>query len=228
MLAAMFLSVRTGKLTVAGAAMGGILGYLVYMGAGITGIAMMGAFFILGTAATGWKFQLKQNLHLEEKQKGKRNAGQVVANAGVAGLLGLLVVLFAEYSGIFRLMMAASLSSATADTLSSEMGNVYGRRFYNILSFKKDKRGLDGVVSLEGTLFGLAGSTIIAIVFSIGFGMDEYVLWIIIAGTAGNIFDSLLGASFQRRHFLNNDLVNFLNTCVAAITAWLLALVFMK
>jgi uncharacterized protein (TIGR00297 family) len=220
LVSAMFFSVKTGKLDVAGALTGGLLGFLIFIGAGFTGIAMVGTFFILGTAATSWKMKLKQELHLAEKQKGKRKASQVVANAGVAALLGLMTVFFPEHRTLFSVMLAASLSSATADTLSSELGNVYGRRFYNILNFRRDKRGLDGVVSVEGTLFGITGSVIIALIYAIGFTWNVHVLLIILAGTFGNILDSILGATLQRKQVLNNDVVNFFNTLIAALIVW--------
>ena len=216
----MFLSVKAGKLDIAGALTGGLLGFLIFMGAGFTGIAMVGAFFILGTAATSWKMKIKQQLRIAEKQSGRRKASQVVANAGVAALLGLLTIFFPENRSLFCVMMAASLSSATADTLSSELGNVYGRRYYNIANFRKDQRGLDGVVSMEGTLFGIAGSVVIALIYALGFTWSINMLVIIFAGTIGNILDSVLGATLQRKHFVNNDAVNFLNTAVAALIAW--------
>jgi uncharacterized protein (TIGR00297 family) len=122
-------------------------------------------------------------------------------------------------------MMAAAFASATADTLSSELGNVCGSRYYNILSFRKDMRGLNGVISLEGTLCGVAGSLLIALIFSAGFGWSIRVTAIItLAGTIGNIFDSLLGATFERRHWIGNDAVNFLNTAIAALSVLLLRL----
>jgi uncharacterized protein (TIGR00297 family) len=219
LISAMFFSVRAGKLDIAGALTGGVIGLLIYLGAGFTGIAMIGAFFLLGTAATSWKMNYKQQLHLAEKEKGKRKASQVLANGGVAALLGLIAFLLPDYKVLLSVMMAASLSSATADTLSSELGNVYGRRFYNILTFRKDKRGLDGVVSLEGTLCGIAGSIIIAFIYALGFTWSSSVWLIIITGTIGNILDSLLGATLQRKRFLNNDAVNFLNTLTASLIA---------
>jgi uncharacterized protein (TIGR00297 family) len=222
---AMYFSVRAGKLNLVGALTGGLLGFLIFAGAGFTGIAMIGAFFLLGTAATSWKMNYKQQLHIAEKERGKRKASQVIANAGVAALLGVVTLLLPEHRILFSMMMAASLSSATADTLSSELGNVYGRRFYNIISFRKDKRGLDGVVSLEGTLFGIAGSAIIALIYSIGFGWSIYLWFIILAGTIGNILDSILGATLQRKHYVNNDAVNFFNTLIAAMVALFLQVV---
>jgi uncharacterized protein (TIGR00297 family) len=217
LMSAMILSVKFGKLDVAGALTGGVIGFLIYLGAGFTGIVMIGTFFILGTAATSWKIRLKQQLHLAEKEKGKRNASQVIANGGIAALTGLLIVLFPLHKAVFSVMMAASLASATADTLSSEMGNLYGRRYYNILDFREDKRGLDGVVSLEGTLFGAGGSVVIALIYALGFSWGIAVWIIIVAGVLGNIIDSILGATLQRQHFLNNDAVNLLNTLIAAL-----------
>ena len=218
----MLLSVYTGKLTIKAAIAGGIIGFLVFTGAGFTGIAMMTSFFIMGSSATAWKINMKQSLGLAEKNKGRRNALQVIANAGVAAVLGLLVYICPQKAVMLQLMMAAGFASASADTLSSELGNIYGRRFYNILSLKKDTRGLNGVISIEGTLFGVAGSTVIAIIYATGFGWNKYFTCVILAGTAGNVIDSVLGASLERKHYLQNDAVNFLNTITAAATAFLL------
>ena len=222
LLVAAFITVLTGKLNVVAAITGVMVGLLIFKGAGNTGLLMLAAFFISGTLATSFKIKQKQTLSIAETDKGKRNAGQVLANAGVAALLGLVAWLFPQHATICRLMMAASFASATADTLSSELGNVYGKKFYNILSFKKDTRGLNGVISLEGTICGLAGSVLIAIVYAIGFGFDVGLLCIIIAGTIGNLFDSVLGATMERSGTINNNTVNFLNTLIAAFTGGLM------
>jgi uncharacterized protein (TIGR00297 family) len=215
----MFFSVKAGKLTHAGALTGGVLGFAIFLGAGFTGLAMLATFFIAGTLATAWKLSYKIRLGLAEENKGRRTASQAFANAGVAGLLGLLSCFFPAHAGLFGLMLAASFASATSDTLSSELGNIYGSKYYNIMTLRADKRGLNGVVSIEGTLWGLAGSGLIGLWYGLGFGWDRGFLCVVLAGTIGNISDSVLGATLEQRLYLNNNAVNFLNTFIAALTA---------
>ncbi|MBE7172002.1 MAG: DUF92 domain-containing protein [Williamsia sp.] len=222
----MIWSMRAKKLTPAGAVAGGLIGLLVFTGAGFTGLAMMTLFFLLGTIATSWKRELKERQGIAEENKGGRTAGQVIANAGVPALLAVGVLLAPANANLFRLMMAAGFASAAADTVSSELGNVYGSRYYNILSFKRDERGLNGVVSLEGSLFGVAASAAIACVYATGFGWNKNFFVIVLAGTLGNVLDSVLGATLERKHYLSNDGVNFFNTLAAALAALLVVYIF--
>lgn len=215
----MMLSVLYKKLTLIATLTGGVVAWFIFSGAGYTGVIMLAAFFILGSVATTWKIDQKQRLGFAEKNKGRRTTGQVLANGGVAAITGLLIWIYPAYKNIFIVMMAASLASATADTLSSELGTLYGKKIYNIITFKKDTRGQNGVISAEGTLIGVGGSTIIAVIYSAGFGWDKNFLLIILSGTIGNIADSVLGALFERKNYLSNNAVNFLNTSIAAMAA---------
>jgi uncharacterized protein (TIGR00297 family) len=224
LIAGMLLSILFGKLTAIAAFAGGMIACFIFIGAGYAGITMLATFFIFGSAATSWKLSYKMQLGVAEKTKERRTTAQVLANGGIAAIMGLLIWLYPLHKNIFIVMMAASLASATADTLSSELGTVYGRKFYNIISFKKDTRGLDGVISIEGTVIGIIGSALIAVIYSIGCGWNKNFIWIIIAGTIGNVADSILGATLERRNYLQNNAVNFFNTLVAAIVALIFCL----
>ncbi|WPV02283.1 DUF92 domain-containing protein [Mucilaginibacter sp. cycad4] len=215
LIAGVAYSILANKLTVIAALTGAAVAILVFAGAGFTGLAMMTTFFILGSAATSVQSKVKQDLNAAEK--GGRTAGQVLANAGTAALCGILIMLFPVHTYTLQLMMAASFASATADTLSSELGMVYGKRFFNIITLKPDVRGLDGVISMEGTLIGIMGSVIITAVYVIGIGWTANLIWIVVAGTLGNLADSVLGAVLERKGLINNNTVNFLNTLIAAL-----------
>lgn len=210
------------KLTIPASFTGAILACVIFLASGYTGFAMMTTFFILGTLATSWKRHQKQAFASKEETRTGRSAFQVFANAGVAAIAAVLALLFPQLANLMLPATAAAFASATADTLSSELGMVYGRRFINIITFKVEQSGLDGVISLEGTLIGIAGSSIIAMIYALGHGWNNSFFFIIIAGTIGNLTDSVLGALLERKGSIGNNMVNFLNTLIAALLLLLL------
>lgn len=220
LLAVMVLSVKARKLTLAAAFMALAIGLSVLQAAQLKGVAMLMAFFGLSVLATSHKKNLKIKLNSENKDHTGRNTGQVIANGGIAGLMGLLAIIDPVHSASYQLMMAASLASALSDTLSSELGMVYGRHYYNIVSLKKDENGKDGVVSLEGTFIGAAGALIIALIYS---GFSKQIWVILAAGIFGNLCDSILGATLEQKQLIGNNTVNFLNTLIAALFALLIS-----
>ncbi|TGD80803.1 DUF92 domain-containing protein [Hymenobacter wooponensis] len=215
----MFYSVVARKLTTTAAWTGGIVGLGIYLGNGYLGLSLLALFFILGTGASSWRVADKRRLGLAEENRGRRTAGQVLANAGVAGVLGVLSWLVPAWAPLGQLMLAGSFAAATADTLASELGNVYGRRYVNILTWRPDQRGENGVVSLEGTLLGAAGSGVIAAGYCVSQGWGPWGWQLVVAGTVGNLIDSVLGATLERRGVLSNNWVNLLNTLAGALTS---------
>lgn len=216
-----FASVRLGKLSPGAGAWAFVVGIAFYAGCGLTGLAELAAFFAMATIATAHQKEKKALLIGERKHQERRRAGQVLANGGVAALLGLLAWQLPQQQLLLAAMAAGAIASATADTLASELGTIYGRRAFNILNLRPGIRGQDGVVSLEGTLLGLAGSAIIALIHVAGHGWHAGFWLIVLAGTVGNLADSLLGAALERKGYLNNDQVNALNTLIAALTVLL-------
>ncbi|MHA4844183.1 DUF92 domain-containing protein [Flavitalea antarctica] len=214
------------KLTLAGAITGAVLASTIFCGTGFPGVILLASFFILATFATSWRFEKKSKIGLSEKNHGRRNSLQVLANGGIAGLLGLAALLFPQFGHSILIIMAASLSSATADTISSELGSLYGKKFVNILTFRSDRRGENGVISGEGLLFGVVGSIMIALAYALSAEFSlATILIIILSGTIGNVVDSILGATLERNGKMNNDAVNFLNTFCGALSGFLLLLI---
>lgn len=226
LIAGMIFSIGFRKLTIPAALTGGVTGWIIFSGAGMTGFLLLTCFFLLGTLATSWKRREKSAISGVEPAGERRNTGQVLANAGVAAILAFGTIIFPGHASLLQLMIAGSFASATADTLSSELGILYGRRFYNCLTWKKDHNGLDGVISLEGTLIGIAGALVIALIYGAGFGWNISCLLIVLAGAIGNFSDSVLGAVLERKKYLTNDWVNFLSTGIAALAVWVMSLIF--
>ncbi len=147
----------------------------------------------------------------------------VLANLGVAvgcvilyGLLGKNV--------IFLLAAAASFSEAAADTVSSEVGQASNDQARLITSWEQVPAGIDGAVSLQGTLAGVLAAMFVSVVCV--FGGLLHFKWLGISAVAavlGMFTDSYLGASLQRRGILSNDAVNFLSTLLSAVLAFAIA-----
>ena len=75
-------------------------------------------------------------------------------------------------------------------------------------------------MSLEGTVAGIAGACLLA-GFAIAVGlMPRTALLAVVAGaTIGSLAESLLAATLEAPGILNNDMLNFLNTGIAAAAA---------
>jgi uncharacterized protein (TIGR00297 family) len=179
--------------------------------------------FLLTFAATKFGSGKKQQLGVAEEKRG-RNAAQVAANLGVAGLGAATALSHAStrpWPGTaFAVMVIAALAEATADTLASELGEVLGGPPLLVTTLRRVEPGTDGAISLAGTVAGTAGAALVVLVamFTLRLGFREAAC----AGLgafAGLFVDSLLGATAERRGWLNNDAVNFLSTLAAAVLA---------
>ena len=186
------------------------------------------ALFLLTFAATRFGRRRKEALGIAEEKRG-RTASQVVANLGAAAIAAIPLRAWQVWLGIrpgrLALIAAvAALAEATADTLSSELGEVLGGEPYLLTTFRRVAPGTDGAISLYGTLAGAAGAAIITGVAALIFRFSPVESGIAFsAAIAGLFIDSLLGANLERRGWLNNDAVNALSTAAASILAALFA-----
>lgn len=192
--------------------------------------------FVLTFVATRLAGRRRPEFTAAAETRRGRTAAQVVANLGLAPLLILAgfhggldwalwhngdVAGFSAY--VTPALVLAALAEATADTLSSEVGQAFGGTPWLLTTLRPAMAGTDGAVSLLGTVAGLVGATLVAAAGGWAMHLDGPRFWTALAGgVAGLFFDSLLGATAERRGWLNNDLVNFSSTMFAAVVTLLL------
>jgi uncharacterized protein (TIGR00297 family) len=203
-----------------------------------TAIVPILAVLVLTSISTRLGRAKKERLELAEKRAG-RSAAQVAANLGVAALVSCevaqswlidshLVAPFGAASATIFAPMLAALCEAAADTVSSEFGQVFGGRPMMLTTLRAVEPGTDGAISVAGTLAGVIAAGIVAATGTLalrGAAPLFAIAWA--GGLFGLFFDSLLGATIERRGWLNNDLVNFLSTASSASVA-LTLLVFLR
>jgi uncharacterized protein (TIGR00297 family) len=183
---------------------------------------------VLTSLATRFGRKQKEKIGIAEEKRG-RNAAQVCANLGFAALVctpiaqsWLIDAHRFAVTGLTPILILApalaALAEAAADTISSELGQVLGGTPRMITTLQSVPAGTDGAISAAGTLSGAVAAAIIAAAgaWAMNGGWNFFAVSAA-GGIFGLLFDSLLGATIERKGWLNNDAVNFLSTASAAI-----------
>jgi uncharacterized protein (TIGR00297 family) len=208
--------------TNSGALAGAVICFVLYVGGGAGAFAALITVFSLTWITTRLGYQRKQGLGTAERREG-RKASQVLANLGVATACAAVSVLSPNRM-VFLLAMAAALSEAAADTVSSELGQAFSAKARLITSWRPVPPGTDGAVSLAGTLAGVVAAGVVSAVCVLwGLLPRRWLALSAVAAVVGMVTDSFLGAWLERRGLVNNDAVNFLGTLTAALAAFCLA-----
>lgn len=217
---------RARTVTAAGAVAGAGIGTIIAVCAGWKGWMLLLATFACAVITSRLGLRRKLLLGIAEERGGRRGAGNAVANTGVAALAALLAVLGSTPEAAL-LAFVAALAAGGSDTVASELGKAWGRTTYLITSARRVPPGTSGALSLEGTLAGLAGATLLGGAgIALQLAESDTLLPIVAGATAGSLAESVMGATLEPRGLVNNDVLNFLNTAIAAWVAvglWRLA-----
>ena len=207
------------SVSVSGALGGFVLGTALYTFGGWRAFLMLFAFFVLGTITTKLGYRKKAALGIAQEKGGRRGVKNAVANT-LTGVLFAFLAISTASPEMFTAALVAAFATAACDTVSSEIGQAYGKTHLLITNFRRVPAGTNGAVSLEGTVAGLAASLALA---GIAWQVDLITLplagIVAAAGFAGATIESYLGATIEKLDLLDNDLINFANTMIGALIA---------
>lgn len=217
------LAQRLPLLTRAGWVHAGVLGTLLWGTLGWRGWLAVVAYLGLGSLVTKLGFRRKRERGLAEARGGRRGPENVWGSALVGTLLALLACRAAPpLQPLLLAGFAASFSAKLADTFGSEIGKRWGRHTVLITSLRPVAPGTEGAISLEGTAASLLGSSLMTLVMLALGVIRGWPLALLVGGVGlvATLAESWLGATLQQRwRWLSNEVVNALQTLLAALLA---------
>ncbi len=221
------LAQRLPLLTRAGWVHAGCLGTLLWGALGPRGWLAVVLYLLLGSLVTRMGFRTKQARGLAEGRGGARGPENVWGSAATGAVLALAAVLApAVWQPLLLVGFAASFAAKLADTFGSELGKRWGRHTVLITSLRPVPPGTEGAISLEGTAASLVGSAVMALLMLALGWLPGSAAWLLVTlvGLAATLLESLIGATAQQRlRWLSNELVNAIQTAIAALLAMALA-----
>jgi len=200
-----------------------LVGIILLVFANALWFMIMLVFFIIGSAATKYKYEYKKRIGVEQGQSGARGYRNVFANGIVAAAAAVLFGVFQQ--PVFVAMYVGCVATAAADTLASEIG-VTGGIPYMITTLKKVPIGTNGGVTLTGQSVALLGGFLISLAaYLLNVITPEMVVICTIAGFVGTNLDSLVGATLENKGFLGNAGTNLIATIGGGLFAVVVYLV---
>ncbi len=197
----------------------GILGTILWGCLSWQGWMSVVFYLLFGSLVTKIGYKFKKEQGIAEKRGGRRGSENVWGSAATGLVLAMMTKFNPSNEILFKVGFAASFSAKLADTFGSEIGKRFGKDTYLITSFKKVERGTEGGISIEGTLASIFGSILMAYIMlrlSI-ISTKYYFIVVIVSGFLATLFESIIGAKFQNKYKLSNELVNAIQTSIASI-----------
>ena len=205
---------RLKALSLGGAAAAALIGALVFGLGGAAWAVLLLAFFLSSSGLSKAFKTRKGGIEAEFAKGNRRDAGQVLANGGIAVLLVLGWLVFPGQAWVWA-AFAGAMAAVNADTWATELGVLSPTSPRLLTTGRVVPGGTSGAVSLVGTLAALSGSVFIAILaavipgwFSSAALVDTSPIHaggifvsVSLGGLVGALVDSLLGASLQAIYY---------------------------
>jgi uncharacterized protein (TIGR00297 family) len=218
-----WLGFRARTVSTSGMIAGALVGIVIYLGGGLGAWMLLFITFLSASIASRLGLKRKTLLGIAEERGGRRGAGNAIANCGVAAIAAIAAATSA-FPQAALVALTAALAAGGSDTIASEIGKAWGRSTFLVTTLGRVKPGTPGAMSLEGTAAGIVGAFALAAAgVALRLVPASALLAIVVAATAGALVESALGATLEGPGILNNDVLNFINTAVAAAVVLVLA-----
>lgn len=233
---------RKDMLNAAGAFTAFAIGALIVLFANLWWLFLLFALLGLGSAATKFRFTEKQAAKVSEKSGGRRSTRNVVANGLTAAIIAAFAPLISQTWGpnVAAVTYVSAVSVAAADTFASEFGSL-AKKVYLITTFRQVPAGVDGGVSLPGSLAALAGGVVMALLGALFLGLlsawaplgamlpaMDITPWTLLLpaamGFVGCQVDSILGATLEGGGLFTKEETNLLAITSGGLLGFALAL----
>jgi len=246
------LGYRRGALSASGLVGALITGTLIFGLGGWEWGTLLIAFFVSSSAFSFYRAREKEALAEKFAKGHRRDLGQALANGGLAALLAVLSQLWPH--PLWFVACAGAMAAVNADTWATELGVLSPHSPRLLTTGQRVEVGTSGGVTWRGVAASFGGALLIGLFGGLGLlilrqgwaSAATVLLAAVVGGTAGSLFDSLLGATIQaiywcdtceketerRMHrcgtltrrlrgwrWLGNDLVNLVASMVGALVA---------
>jgi len=199
------ISFRLRFLDGSGSLAGFVLGVIIF-GIGGWPFSLPILFFFVGSSALSKISEhRRRDLSSLFQKSSRRDAGQVLANGGVATVL-ILVWHFASAPFWYFLFLGA-VAAVTVDTWATEIGILFGRRPRSIKTWQSVPPGTSGGVTFAGFLGATLGaSTIVVLGWLMHPSTSSYrfgwmgIFLLTAGGVLAHLLDSLFGATIQAQY----------------------------
>ena len=208
----------------------GVLGSILWGCFSWQGWSSVVIYLLLGSLVTKIGYKFKNEKGIAEKRGGKRGPENVWGSAATGLFFAIMVKLNFTNLVFYKIGFAASFAAKLADTFGSEIGKRFGRNTYLITSFRKVERGTEGGISLEGTAASALGAIFMSLImFILNIISTKYQFLIVaISGFLATISESFIGAKFQDKYKLSNELVNSIQTSISSLIAIFVLIFYFK
>lgn len=211
------LAYRSAALSRSGVAGAMVVGTSVFGFGGWVWGATLIAFFVSSSALSRFGANRKRALADIFAKSSRRDAGQALANGGLAALIAVAAGLAGRDAPVFPILALAfygALAAVNADTWATELGVLARQPPRLITTGRLVPTGASGGVTRQGILAALAGGAFIglaAFILTQGVALITTGAWLLrdwalipaaaVSGLAGALFDSVLGATVQAVYY---------------------------